>query len=253
MRTFIINHKWVKFLLPAFFYLAIWGWAANQVGQELLLPSPALVGARFMHLVGQSAFWHITLASLFRIMLGFFLGVLSGLGLAILTHCFLLCEVLLSPLIRAIRATPVVSFILLTLVWFSSAAVPVFIVWLMVMPIVWQNMVAGIAAVDRQLLEMAQVFRFGRGQIMRHIYVPAALPFFFSACITSLGLAWKSGIAAEVLAVPVLAIGGKLHDAKVYLETPDLFVWTAVVICLSLFLEKIIKLALRRFGKVAPL
>ena len=63
------------------------------------------------------------------------------------------------------------------------------------------------------------------------------LPYFASACRTALGLAWKAGVAAEVLCLPEAAIGTQVYQAKIYLETPDLFAWTLVVLALSFALE----------------
>ena len=77
------------------------------------------------------------------------------------------------------------------------------------------------------------------------IYIPAVMPFFISAYSVGLGFAWKSAIAAEVICLPRLAIGRQLHNAKIYLETADLFAWTITVIILSIFLEKLMFTALR--------
>jgi len=56
--------------------------------------------------------------------------------------------------------------------------------------------------------------------------------------MTSFGLAWKAGIAAEVLCTPKASIGKQLYDAKMYLESSDMLAWTAVVIIISIILEK---------------
>ena len=72
------------------------------------------------------------------------------------------------------------------------------------------------------------------------IYFPQTKPFFKSACITGLGLAWKSGIAAEVISTPKLSIGRSLYESKLYIETPELFAWTLTVIILSIIAEKIL-------------
>ena len=53
----------------------------------------------------------------------------------------------------------------------------------------------------------------------------------------SLGLAWKAGIAAEVIAAPKYSIGAMLYQSKVYFETTDLFAWTLVIIIMSLLIE----------------
>jgi NitT/TauT family transport system permease protein len=63
-----------------------------------------------------------------------------------------------------------------------------------------------------------------------------------------MGLAWKSGIAAEVICRPDFSIGKQLQNAKIYLETPDVFAWTITIVLLSMLLEKLLVLATGRFG-----
>jgi NitT/TauT family transport system permease protein len=74
------------------------------------------------------------------------------------------------------------------------------------------------------------------------------MPYLRSAFSISLGLCWKSGIAAEVIGIPKGSIGEKLYQAKVYLDTPDLFSWTIVIIVISIIFEK---LFLKAIDKIA--
>lgn len=118
----------------------------------------------------------------------------------------------------------------------------------------WGNVCKGISQTDGQLLEAARAYRFGRwkdpsGWCMS----PRCCPISASGCATGLGLAWKAGVAAEVLCQPRLAIGTQVYRAKITLETPDLFAWTAVVIALSFLLEYALGLLFRRLGKGAKL
>ena len=110
----------------------------------------------------------------------------------------------------------------------------------MVLPIVYTNVRNGILETDRNLLEMANVFSLSRFKKFRYIYVPQVFPYFQSACSVCLGLAFKSGIAAEVIGIPTGSIGEHLYNAKIYLNTPDLFAWTLVIVLLSLTLEKLL-------------
>ena len=96
---------------------------------------------------------------------------------------------------------------------------------------------------------MVRVFRLSRRKTFRYCYLPAILPFFLSAISSALGFAWKSGIAAEVLGRPARAIGSQIYDSKIYLETPDLFAWTLVVILLSVLLERLAVRFVRWAGK----
>ena len=233
--------------LPALvFWLVVWQLAYSLTGSDLLLASPLQVASRLGHLILMGSFWMTAGLSLLRILAGFALGVVAGAVLAILTVRVRVLWILFRPAIGAVRATPVASFIILALVWMSSVRVVVFIVFLMVLPIVWANVTEGIKKTDPQLLEMARVFGLSRGQVIRLIYIPSISPFFIAASVTAMGLGWKAGIAAEVLSTPRPSLGNELYNAKIYLETPDLFAYTLVVIALSLILEKVLLFALRK-------
>jgi NitT/TauT family transport system permease protein len=231
----------------ALFWLAVWQVASLVVGQELLVPAPAVVGATLLGLAGTPAFWETVGWSLLRVGGGFVAGVVVGCVAAVLTTRFRTADALLSPALRVVRAAPVASFVILALVWIPTGRLPAFISFLMVVPVVWDNVAAGIRGVQRELLELAVVFRFGWWQTLRRVRVPSVLPFLAAACTTGMGLAWKSGVAAEVISRPELSIGRQLQDAKAYLETPAVFAWTITVVALSLLLERLLRLALARF------
>ena len=169
--------------------------------------------------------------------------------LAVLTVRFRAADVLLSPLLKIVRAAPVASFIILALVWIRTNTLPAFIAFLMVVPVVWGNVEKGIRETDAGLLEMAKVYRLGWWKTLVRVRIPSVMPYFLAAATTGLGFAWKSGIAAEVICRPAMSIGRQLQDAKVYLETPEVFAWTAVVVALSMVLEKGLLLAVRRLKR----
>jgi len=237
------------FLPTALFWLIIWQLLYMFVHQDLLLASPLQVFSRLYMLARQPDFWLSALYSLLRIEAGFLLAVLSGTILAVLTTRINWVYHFVYPAISAVRSTPIASFIILALVWMTSNRVVIFIVFLMVLPIVWTNVTEGIRKIDPQLLEMANVFHLSRSQIFRYIDVPSVSPFFIASATTGLGLAWKAGIAAEVLSTPTNSLGGRLYEAKIYLETPELLAYTIVIITLSLLLEKLLVLVLRNSGK----
>ena len=105
--------------------------------------------------------------------------------------------------------------------------------------------IEGIRSADEKLLEMAQVFRLSVGKKLLYIYLPAVAPFFVSACSVSLGLCWKSGIAAEVIGTPDGSIGAVFYQAKIFLQTSELLAWTVVVVAVSVAFEKLFMLLLR--------
>lgn len=242
--------KAVTSLLAIFLWVLVWHVSAIRMGKPLLLPTPATVLDRLGELIITQDFWRITLRSLLRV-LG---GIASGIGIAIIvsaiTAAFRPLEILLSPLISVIKSTPVASFIILAMLWIEDNTLPVFISFLMVFPVVWANLHTALRAIPAPYHDLARIYRLPFERRVRRIYAPHALPYFLSACRSSLGLAWKAGIAAEVLALPALSIGKHLKDSQLYLETTDLFAWTAVVIVMSLILEMLAGMLFRRLQHV---
>lgn len=227
-------------------WLLVWHIASLTIGQEILLVSPVQVIQRLAELIVTQDFWSSIFFSFRRIVSGFFLAVLSGVILAVLSSKFKLIEEFLAPVILTIKATPVASIIILILIWVSSKNLSIIISFLMVLPIIYTNVLDGIRSTDKKLLEMAEIFRVSAFKKIMYIYVSQVLPFFRSACSISLGLCWKSGIAAEVIGIPTGSIGEKLYKAKIYLNTPDLFAWTLTIILISVAFEYLFMLLIRK-------
>lgn len=238
-----------KILFPALvvlFWILVWEGISLRVDQELLVPSPVQVFSRIFILIGTASFWQITATTVARISIGFLSGSAAGVLFAVLTSISPVVLAFFKPILSIVKATPVASFIILALVWIKGGQIPAFISFLMVFPIVWGNVVKGIDQTDKKLLEMAKVYHIKKIDIFKKIYLNSVLPFFVPAAMTSMGLAWKAGIAAEVLSVPQFAIGTAIYNAKIYLETIDLFAWSIVVIIISVILEKIVVTLLQK-------
>ncbi len=238
--------KTLRTVAVAVFWLGLWELLSLIIARELLLPSPVAVLARLGRLIASAQFWHITAVSLGRILLGLAASVVLGLALAVATSRSKLLRALFTPLLTVIKSTPVASFIILLIIWVGRDILPSIIVILMALPVIWSNVSAGIAGLDPQLPELAKVYRLGFGRRLRRIYIPSVLPHFLSAFRSCLGLAWKAGVAAEVLAVSSVSIGKMLYESKLYWETLDLFAWTLVVIICSLVIEKVLMSAVGR-------
>ena len=228
----------LKKLTGVFFWLAIWQFAAMKIGKEVLLASPVSTIKALISLCGQSAFWSAIIFSLTRIMLGFALALVTGVLLAGLSAVYDAVRYIFAPLFNVIKAVPVASFIILALLWVRGGNLSICISFLMVLPIIYNNMLAGFTRVDKSLLEMAAVFRLSNMKKIKYIYIPQVLPYFTAACTTSLGLCWKSGIAAEVIGMPAGSMGNRLYETKLYMDTPEMFAWTVVIVIISFVVEK---------------
>lgn len=227
-------------------WLAVWQAAAMILDQPLLLVSPLQVLRRLGALAAEGSFWRAVGASSARIALGAFSGAAAGGVLAALSARRPALRQLLAPLMLAVRSVPVAAFILLALVAVSARDLSVLIAFLMALPILYAGVLGGIQAIDPRMGEMARLFRLSPLRRMRYVYLPQVLPHVRTACTTAMGLCWKAGAAAEVIGMPEGSLGAHLYQAKVYLDTPDLFAWTLTVVIVSVLFEGLCRLLLRQ-------
>ncbi len=220
--------------------LALWQVAAMSVGHTVLLASPLDVGTRLFSMLGEGNTYLVLFNSLTRILLGFFLGLAVGCVAAVIAARFAIAEILFFPYMITIRSVPVASFIVLALVWLSAAELSVFISFLIVLPVIYNSLLGALKASDRGLHEMAAVFHLSFFAKLRYVWIPEVRAALLAASTTAVGLAWKSGVAAELIGLSDRTIGGELYSAKLYMDTPSLFAWTLLIVLASLASEKLI-------------
>lgn len=238
MKIFTTQNKWFSKTAILIVWLLFWQFLFLIINKEVLIASPVHVFKTFFSLCFQSTFWLTIFSSLFRILIGYLCSVFFGILFAILCYRSKILYEFFSPVIQVMKATPVASFSILILLWVKTDIVPIVISFLMVFPSIWINVSIGITQTEKQYLEMAKIYGFSLFKTCRYIYLPSVLPYFISACHAGIGMAWKAGIAAEVICTPSISIGKKIYETKIYLETSELFVWTICAILFSILLEK---------------
>lgn len=235
--------KTILHLLCILLWMVIWHFAATILSKDLLLPTPGKVFTVFIkELLPSEKFWLSVKTSFFHIISGFFFGVILGILLAVLSYISETIRIFLWFPIKIIKSIPVASFVILTLLWCPSEKLSIFISFLMVLPVLYIHTLEGLKQTDHKLLEMGMVFKIPIMKKISYIYVPHILPYLFSASSLAIGMAWKSGIAAEIIGLSRNSIGNQLYQAKIYLMTPELFAWTIVIVVLSIFCEQLLKI-----------
>ena len=244
---FGMRRNWKRFAFDAaavLFWIALWHVGASLANRSLLLkiPLPSDTLLTFLRLCGEGRFWRSVGSSVGHILCGFLsaaaLGTMGGIASAA-SGWF---RRLSAPLLRLIRTVPVAAFILLAWLWIPSRVLPSFVSALMVLPIVWSHVDAGLASVDERLPEMARVFGMGRRRVLTNVRLPLMAPTIRTGCLTGVGIAWKAGIAAEVICNPTGSIGALLQGAKVAIDYERVFAVTLMVVLLSLLFENALKL-----------
>jgi NitT/TauT family transport system permease protein len=226
-------------------WLILWEVLYLVIKKDIYLPSPISVLYAVFDILEDDKFLRIIVSTSLRVIASF--AVSAVLGIATGFFCGLNDKVyhIFEPLVLLIRSTPVMSVIIIAIIWFKSDYVPVFTGLLMCYPIIWTNMVQGIRETDSKLIEMCKIYKVKPFQVFKKVYLPSVKPYIKAGFMTSMGLAWKVVSAAEVLSMPRYAIGTKLHDTKVYLEVPELMAWTMLIILFSYIFENIAQLFFR--------
>lgn len=233
--------KLVRKTLIIIFWLFIWELSSLFINNEILLPTPKKVFETLITLGIKKYFWLSVFKSIIRVIIGIFISIALGISLGIIAGINIFIEELLEPLVVTIKATPVMSIIIIALVWFKSSNVAIFTSILMCFPIIYTNVLAGIRSVDKNLIEMANLYKVKNKYILTNIYIQSIKPYIVSGILMCLGIGWKVSVASEVLSTPKYSIGLNLLNAKATLATEELFSWTIVVVLLSLIFENIFK------------
>ena len=241
--------KICRVLIATAFWVFVWWFAASRYGKPLLFPSPKEVFPTLLEMLKTPEFYDITANSLKNIFIGFLTAIGLGTLLAILTSYIPLLRDLVSPFMTVVKATPVASFVVLVWILIGAEKIPALITSLIVLPIVWTNLDVGFQNVDNQLREMTRVYRFSCLRTLRTLVIPSVAPYWISACRTSLGLAWKAGVAAEIIAMPPETIGKMIGEAKTYILTEEVFAWTLTIILLSILIEFVFSALLNKLLK----
>ena len=235
-----------KKIFIALIWLGIWQILSAIVGLSVLFPSPFDTFTELKNLAVTGEFWLSVLFSVIRISIGFIAGTIAGVLTGAVSSFLKGFGEFLTPAVSIIKATPVASFIILAVIWLKTGNIPSFATALIVFPFVYSNIRTGFQETDRQLIEMSDAFGVPFGRKLLKLYIPSVKPYFISAATTAMGLAWKAGIAAEVICNPTTSIGNGIYESKVYFEPAQMFAWTAVVVILSILLEKAMLMILRK-------
>jgi NitT/TauT family transport system permease protein len=226
------------------FWIAVWHFGASAINKKLILkiPLPLETFKEFVSLSGTAPFWRTVGASVFHILLGFIIGAFLGVLFGLLSEKYFVFRVFTSPVHHLVKTVPVAALIILAWLWIPSSVLPSFISFLMVLPIVWSHTASGVRAIDEKLVEMARVYSLSERDILFKVKLPLVSPFLRSGCVTALSIAWKSGVAAEVISSPTGTLGALLNGAKTSIDYTRVFAVTLTVVLLSVAFEKILKL-----------
>ena len=245
MRISTIKSKLSK-IIGVLLWFLVWQLGAAIVDNIYILPSPIATLETLVELTQEASFFYSVSATLLRVFIGFFISVILGVSLGLLSGLNTWVHDILKPFVVVVKSTPVISVILMIALWVESTYVPVVISFLMGFPIMWHSAYEGLNHTNVKLIEMSKIYNVKKTYIVRDVYIPSMRPYLLTGIMNALGISWKVTVAAEVISFPKVAIGSRLFESKLYIETSEVFAWTFVVVLLSFIFEYAIKAYLKK-------
>ena len=237
------QHKKLIPTVLAIAFLAIgWQLIAMKIGFPAIFPSLIDLLKETGRLYTTDIFFIEVSVTILRGIIGFCLAFTIAFLFAIIAAFSSFWKAFFQPLIIVSRSIPIISLVLIALLWFSPPQLPIFIALITMFPILYQSILTGLEQTDKRLLEMSAVF--GKTNINQfiHIYLPSGKKVMYGGVKTAMGFGWRAIIMGEVLSQPVHGIGSAMKEAQIYINVSEVIAWTVVAIIISYLFEFLIKL-----------
>ncbi len=224
--------------LSVLFLLALWQGIAMYVRQPELIPSVPVLLKTLGGMILSNEFYLSVSTTIGRGIAGMFLSLVAALILAVLFARVAWLYELFRPLLAVMRSVPVISFILLALIFLHTESIPLLIAFLTMFPLLTENLTKGLGNLQPGLSQVGRQFLVGRWNRWTQITYPQLKPFLYSGLSSAAGFGWRAVIMGEVLAVCAHGIGSEMKRAQSFIAVPELISWTVVAILLSYLSDK---------------
>ena len=222
-------------LIPVAWQLLSW-----QMAQPQLIPSfPDLVRA-LLRLVYSPGFLVSIGTTCLRACVGLLLSLAAASITAFLLNRSEAIRFLFMPWLSLLRSVPVISFILLALIFLNPEMIPLLIAFLTMYPLLTENLLKGLMNRRDSWKMLARQFHLNAWNRLFQINYPQLKPYLFSGLASAVGFGWRAIIMGEVLSQCVDGIGKRMKEAQVFIDVPELIAWTLVAIVLSWLTDKLI-------------
>ncbi len=223
--------------------IILWKVISLWVGKSIIIPSPEETIVALISIIKNPEFSIAVYNTLKRIIIGFTFTFILAVILGMVSGFYNPVYYILKPVVTVFKAVPTMAVILLALIWLESETAPILVGFLVTFPLLYQNVVQGIVNIDKQLIEMAKIYKVGKIKMIREIYLPSIKSYLLAGISTALGLTVKIVIAAEVLSQPKISIGTSFQMERANINTAGVFAWAIIAIVIAGSFDILIKYA----------
>jgi len=252
----------LRFIFPVFVVFAIWEIISrSKMVNPVLLPPPTAVFRHLWDLLSPKGMGGVsyflerhTLISFYRILVGYlvasvvftFFGFLMGINRKV--YAFF------NPIITLMLPIPGLAWVPIVILWLGLGDLTIIFIVLLasIFPIIY-NTAAGVRAITKKHIWAAEMMGATRGQIMKKILFPGAMPHIITGQKLALGAAWRALVGTEMVVATGWGLGYLIFEARTFMDTETVYGGIAMIALLGLLLEKIIfgrieKITIERWG-----
>ncbi len=223
-------------LLSILGFLALWTLAAWFAASPEVPGPLAVLDVVLREAASGELFYHLAV-TLARVAAAFLIAMFIGTAVGVAMGQRHNLNRVLDPWIILLLNIPALVVIVLCYIWIGLTEVAaIAAVAINKIPNVVVTLREGARALDPKLAEMAQVFRFSRGRLLRHVVLPQLLPFIAAAGRSGLALIWKIVLVVELLGRSN-GVGFQIHLYFQLFDVAAILGYALAFVCVMLFIE----------------
>ena len=242
----------VRTAIPFVVMLGLWELVARlHIFPERLFPNLEDVAETFIQLTAEGILPHHVIETVLRLVAGFALATLAGIGIGVMMGRSRRAEDIFLPLVSILAPIPGIAYAPLFLLWFGLGDLPTILLvgFVSAFPIIF-NTWTGVKAVKEIWIRAAHSMGADDRRLFRKVVLPGALPYMFTGLRLGLAQAWRILVGVEILAAVPWGLGWMIFGAREFLNTDVMLAGIVAIGIIGFCLEKFVFERLERYTVV---
>ncbi|MDO4467624.1 MAG: ABC transporter permease subunit [Bacillota bacterium] len=241
----IFVKKYLNTILFIFIGLLLWQVSAQMIHNPFILPTPIKVLFKMVDQLFSYNFFSTVGLTIYRTLCSVLISFVLGLGTSLLVLKQPKFEILIKKAILCIQSIPNVTLIILFMFWFSKEFIVYIVSFLLLFPVVYQNIIHTLKEIDSQWKSVFRVYEQSKSVLINKIYIPLLKPVFVGTLSSCISMGFKVGVMAEILSQVHNGIGRSMQLARLDVDLAAVIAWTLwLFICVTIcerIVQKIIQ------------
>lgn len=246
LKNKLIKSDKLEVALSCVILLFLWEVLANIINNDIYIPTIGQTISSLIEILKNNRFYLDISFSIIRSIISFVGAVLVALFLGIISYTNRIFRNFLYPINSIIQSVPTMILIVLAMIWFNKNNAPFIVGFAIVFPILYDSVLSSLVSIDKNILEMATLYKISLKDKITKIYLPSIKFKLVPIIISTYSLVFKVVIAGEVYGQPNFGMGTMIQLEKVNFNTPGIFAWLIIIILILNLLNKLQDIISRR-------